>query len=133
MKIVINGGYGGFGLSDKAILKLYERKCPVVEATDPKEYYGGAEDWEEDFKRDQDNEKSIFGIIVAFDGKIVRLDREEAHRGHPDLIAVVEELGKEASGKYAKLKIVEIPDDVEWEIDEYDGWESVHEKHRKWE
>lgn len=37
-----------------------------------------------------------------------------------------------ASGGFASLKIVEIPDDVEWEICEYDGLEWVAEKHRKW-
>ena len=30
------------------------------------------------------------------------------------------------------LGIVEIPDGVEWEIEEYDGDEWVSEKHRKW-
>ena len=29
-------------------------------------------------------------------------------------------------------KIIEIPDDIEWEIDNYDGIESIHEKHRSW-
>ena len=49
------------------------------------------------------------------------------------LVQAVEELGKKASGKYSSLKIVEIPDDVEWEIEEYDGSEWVSEKHRTWE
>ena len=26
----------------------------------------------------------------------------------------------------------EIPDDVEWEIDDYDGIETIHEVHRSW-
>lgn len=37
-----------------------------------------------------------------------------------------------ADGKCAELKIIEIPDDIEWEIEEYDGWEHVAEKHRVW-
>lgn len=45
----------------------------------------------------------------------------------------METLGDAASGKQSKLKIVEIPDDVEWEIAEYDGRESIEEKHRSWE
>jgi hypothetical protein len=48
------------------------------------------------------------------------------------LILVVEELGDAANGVCADLKIVEIPDDVEWQIDEYDGNEWVAEKHRTW-
>lgn len=53
-------------------------------------------------------------------------------RTDPDLIAVVEELGPAASGSCAKLKIVEIPDGINWKIDEYDGYESVEEVHRSW-
>ena len=49
------------------------------------------------------------------------------------LVQVVEELGKEANDSSATLHIVEIPDDVEWEIKEYDGSEWVAEKHRTWE
>jgi hypothetical protein len=48
------------------------------------------------------------------------------------LIQVVEELGEKASGRFADLKVVEIPDDVEWQIDEYDGLEWVSERHRTW-
>jgi hypothetical protein len=59
-----------------------------------------------------------------YDGNLERTD--------PILIQVVEELGKDADGPCAELEIVEIPDDVEWEIDEYDGYESIHEKHRSW-
>ena len=48
------------------------------------------------------------------------------------LIRVVEELGDAANGFAADLKIVDIPDDVDWEIEEYDGNEWVAEKHRTW-
>ena len=53
-------------------------------------------------------------------------------RTNPRLIAVVEKLGPLASGLLAKLVVVEIPDGVEWEIDNYDGMERVEEKHRSW-
>ena len=42
-------------------------------------------------------------------------------RNDPILIRVVEELGEMAGGVCSKLVIVEIPDDVEWTIEEYDG------------
>jgi hypothetical protein len=53
-------------------------------------------------------------------------------RGDRDLIAVIEEFGERANGFGANIAIVEIPDDVEWEISEYDGIEHVAEKHRRW-
>ncbi len=39
---------------------------------------------------------------------------------------------KRASSRFAELGIVEVPDDAVWEIDEYDGIESIHEQHRSW-
>jgi hypothetical protein len=58
-------------------------------------------------------------------------DRNVA-RDDPYLIKVVKELGTAASGSHAKLKIVEIPGDVEWHISDYDGAEHVAENHRTW-
>ena len=46
-------------------------------------------------------------------------------RTNPKLVRVVEALGDDASGELADLRVVEIPDDVEWEIDDYDGYEEV--------
>lgn len=53
-------------------------------------------------------------------------------RTNPDLIKCIEALGEKASGSCAKLKIVEIPDDVIWKIEEYDGIEWISEVHRTW-
>ena len=54
-------------------------------------------------------------------------------RSNPALVKCVETLGNKASGELSSLKVVEIPDDVEWEIDEYDGVEWATEKHRNCE
>lgn len=60
-------------------------------------------------------------------------DNYLAYRRHPKLIAAIEKVGeKEASGQLAEVRIVDIPDGIEWEIYEYDGIETVHEKHRSW-
>lgn len=48
------------------------------------------------------------------------------------LVQVVEEMGAMANGAFAKLKIVDIPDDVKWQIEEYDGNEWIAESHRTW-
>jgi hypothetical protein len=44
----------------------------------------------------------------------------------------VETLGEKANGSFAELKIVEVPDYIDWVINEYDGLESVEEKHQSW-
>jgi len=53
-------------------------------------------------------------------------------RTDPILVQVVEELKEEANDSCSKLKVIDIPDNIEYEIDEYDGLETIHEKHRKW-
>ena len=59
-------------------------------------------------------------------------DSFAVYRDDEALIKVVESLGELANSPYSSLKIVEIPDDVEWDIQEYDGVEWVAEKHRVW-
>ena len=55
------------------------------------------------------------------------IPRDDAH-----LIAVVELMGEAAGGGCSELKIVDVPDDVNWCIEEYDGKEWVAERHRTW-
>jgi hypothetical protein len=109
-KIVVNACYGGFGLSDKALLRLEELGWPKrFRLNERKDHYPHDEYWSD-----------------AFD------DAYHIRRDNHLLIQVVEDMGEEANGPYAKLEIVEIPDDVEWQIDEYDGIEWVAECHRRW-
>jgi len=51
-------------------------------------------------------------------------------RDCPILVEMVEK--GDADGAFSDLKIVEIPDDVNWYIEEYDGLEHVAERHRTW-
>lgn len=54
-----------------------------------------------------------------------RLYYASQDRTNPLMIQAIEELGEAANGQYAKIKIVEIPDKVQYEISEYDGIESI--------
>ena len=139
MKIVIHETHGGFGLSDAAVLRYCELKgmpCWVEERSfgntfwlvPPEEYEQYRVDLEQNFynlpidQRKEVNRKYNENTVYARD----------IPRDDPTLIQVLEELGVTANGEFAKLRIVEIPEDVEWEIEEYDGLEWVAEKHRKW-
>ena len=53
-------------------------------------------------------------------------------RDDPYLVKIVKELGMIANGAHANLKIIEIPGDVDWIVQEYDGAEWIAEKHRTW-
>ena len=68
------------------------------------------------------NERS--GTVFTNDIQIKRND--------PILVEIVEQLGEAANTRFSELQVVEIPDDVEWEIEEYDGNEWIAEKHRTW-
>tara|TARA_B100000949_G_C14093015_1_gene370810 strand:- start:334 stop:609 length:276 start_codon:yes stop_codon:yes gene_type:complete len=53
-------------------------------------------------------------------------------RTDPILVVMVEEDSGLYSGSHASLTVVEIPDDVDWGISDYDGREHIAEKHRVW-
>lgn len=118
MKIVINRCFGGFGLSDDAV-ELYARlKCIDLGPRNCSDF--GGTYWYINNVETEENYFSSFTII------------EQTTRADTTLVQVVEELGTAANGRFAELKVVEIPDGVEWEIDEYDGMEHVAEQHRTW-
>lgn len=110
-KIVINACYGGFGLSHEAMMRYAEIK-------------GINLIWKQDRSL-----KYYYKDSVSKDNYF---DDHDISRDDPALVQVVEELQHDADGYAANLKIVEIPDDVEWHIAEYDGSEHVAENHRKW-
>jgi len=154
MKIVINSCFGGFSLSPlatKRLAKLNGRKCyffvmskdklePVkLEEADkafvwyaydipnPNKVLLSAENWHE---MSFEERKAANDAADAADKH--NINSRTIDRNDPKLIQVIEELGVKANGKYAKLTIVEIPDDVEWTIEEYNGNEHVAEVHRVW-
>ena len=53
-------------------------------------------------------------------------------RDCPVLVSMVEEQGTAINGTYSDLKVVEIPDGINWYVDEYDGMENIAERHRTW-
>lgn len=120
MKIAINKCFGGFGLSDAVHKKLIELGVPHYKNWDeiPKN--------DEPYVVDSDSPSNTFGSYYSN-------FRADDKRTHPLLIQAIESVGiDKASGGLAKIKIVEIPDDIEYQIDDYDGVESIHEIHRSW-
>jgi hypothetical protein len=63
----------------------------------------------------------------------IESDDHMAYRQDPRLINAIERLGEDAaSGNMARVRVVEIPDDVQWAIHDYDGEETIRERHRCW-
>lgn len=135
MKIIINKCYGGFSFSPEALEEwaktqglqtyryTYNYKYKLLERN-PKGDVVSTKDF---------GDKCSFAKCSTKDTKSALLDcRAEDLRTDSDMIAIVERLGNAANGMCAELKIVEIPDDVQYEINDYDGMETIHEAHRSW-
>ena len=114
MKIVINDCHGGFGLSDKAKEHYAKIKGIDIEGRKAKA----------PFFNDQ--------IDYFYAGTDKMFTDHSLERNDPALIQTVEELVNDANDWGSELKIVDIPEDVKWQIEEYDGLEHVAEQHRTW-
>lgn len=105
MKIIINRCFGGFSLSLKARDLLAERgfKSAIKH------------------KKVDGNQFNFFSHRSELDPNLSEIQ----FRSHPEVIRVVEELGKEADGECAKLKIVEFDLEDFVDIEDFDGKEKV--------
>ena len=114
MKVVINSSYGGFYLSLEAhILYAKLKGYNVITLGDGTS---------QTFYKNEEGDENI-------------IDDWNIDRTDSTLVQVVETLGEKAGqGKYIKLKVVEIPDDVKWHINrsETNGGEYIAEEHRTW-
>ena len=137
MKVVINRCWGGFGVSkacaehmaanghEKAREELlkWEQRNSWVQA------FKDSGVWHEDCPQNSRGMLEIYakyGAAAKWCGYFID-DRTDLR-----LIQAIEELGEAADGEHARLKIVEIPDGTDYEIDECDGQEAVHERHNSW-
>jgi hypothetical protein len=142
MKIVINKCFGGFGLSHAAVMRyaelsgfalypyfghitrqVYGDKARFDNPDTPPPSYSRVP--VDVLPKNADGDPVLPDGAFFYDGDIERAD--------PNLVKVVEEMGAGhgtgASGQYASLKVVEIPDGTDYEIEEYDGLERIAEKH----
>jgi len=144
MKIVINKCYGGFSISVEAakmMAKLGDKQAEL-ELNDWYKEQGWLDFfkkngvWPKDCpqnqipyleisaKHDIQAEFHGYGYVDGFDNGYSRTS--------DSLIKAVEKLGKRANGVFSSLQVVEIPDGIDYYIDNYDGMESIHENHRSW-
>lgn len=152
MKIVINTCYGGFGLSPEAeqeYARLKNLKLYYYKQTSSKYDLNKPKSKRKDVFKRVDNATTgttedafvLYTFTKDYGPQVEKLPMDEntyfasydIPRDDPCLIQVVETMGvSKASGRYAELKIVEIPDKIEWRIEEYDGIEHVAQAHQTW-
>jgi hypothetical protein len=142
-EIVINKCHGGFSLSVDAVQRYLEIKgIPVWSEFDEKykslgivTYWlvppdgvrvsGQPDNWHSMSIQERQDHNAKYDEQVFNAGAVARDD--------PVLVQVVKELGSRANGRHANLKVIDVPGDVNWRIEEYDGAEWVAEVHRTWE
>lgn len=112
--VVINSAHGGFGLSHDAELAWLERTGTPYTLV----------------PRDDRHSNERWGPHVMVN--LQHWSSRDIKRDDPTLVALVQELGKASWGDHARLKIVRVPADADWIIEDYDGWEWVAERHRTW-
>ena len=97
MKIVLNRGHGGFGLSLDAAKWLAAR-----------------------------GQKNALEFIAGGDqGTLSSILDEAIDRSDPLLVECVETLGEAANDNYAQLEVKVIPDGHPWKIRDHEGMETV--------
>jgi hypothetical protein len=152
MKIAINICHGGFGLSPLGLERLAQlqgKECYFFKQ-DLSQYSARGRATYNPVPKDEIRNLLFFAFsvpnpteVLPETPKVGPYDKFKSvweeiviecpdNRSDPLLIQVIEELADKASGPCSSLKIVEVPDDIKWEIQEYDGKEWVAEAHRTW-
>ena len=135
MNVVINKCFGGFSISKEC--------AEYMEKLGSKQAKAELDEWRKNkklvdyflkhgkFPKGTKGNTSFLEIDAKYH-KDPTFHGAEYNRTDKLLIKAVEELGDKANGSCAKLKVVEIPDGVEYTIEEYDGLEHIAENHRTW-
>ena len=140
-KIVINPNLGGFALSHAAVMRYAELAgillYPYI-IDSYRKIYKDVFKTEVMIEDIGEIEKSVsISCSYSLNDPESEEDREnfydfDIERNDPALVQVVKEMANDAHRYSDELKIIKIPDGVEWEIQECDGNEWIAEKHRTW-
>jgi len=129
IRVVINNCHGGFGISPLAFEELIKKGWTTTEFNEE----GYAKDKEADIIKDSRGHINKYNKDFGYCCYFNKWDYSSPElRTNKDLIEIIEKLGEKANSSCSKLKIIEIPDNVDWRIAEYDGLEWVCESHCSW-
>jgi hypothetical protein len=142
MKIVINACFGGFTMSEEAIT-LYKSyihsKDPDLKLTEKFFECSGSKDLANISRRFLKEEAIQQSKAKTSEPKAEQVKHKNdvendlgvnIPRYDPCLVRVIEELGPKASVSHSCLTVVEIEDDIDWIIQEYDGYEWIAHNHK---
>lgn len=139
MKIILNGCYGGFGLSYEAMFLYWYARCRDLYFYRDISVYDGYSKIHKyerislsDIQRSRNTWAGFIYCTTEDQGEYLDhfpediVNDRDIDRTDPILISIVETIGSDAaSGRFASLYIEEIPNGTLYKIDEYDGIESL--------
>ena len=149
MKVIINKGLGNFTLSNEALLLLIKLKPEAVDKTPLKDsylFYDSTEEYKtisfkegffEYIPQFGNDSRSDDGVLIkdniVYTFNTISLNTQK-YRSDPVIISIIEELKEKANPHGGELKIIEIPEGVDFYIDSDDTFdtETVVERHRRW-
>jgi hypothetical protein len=142
-RVVINNCHGGFGLSHEAIILYHELQGKPLWTVYNEGTFNTLIPWRYFTLPEDQRVEPLEGEAWHAASTQERIAHNQAwdrqtftdrdvERDDPYLVKVVQQLGSKANGRHSDLKVVEIPADVDWIIEEYDGAEWIAEKHRTW-
>jgi hypothetical protein len=138
-KVVVNRCFGGFSLSDAGV-RLYAKLKGLTLYPEKDDKFSFTTYWTvppEERQAEPAQEEWLAWTMERRQEhmrveKSQEVNDRDIPRDDPALVETVETLGDEANGMCADLRVVAIPADVEWQIEEYDGREHIAEAHRTW-
>ena len=135
MQIVLNGCFGGFGISNLALYELIKRGSQTILTKSIFEYTGEYHTLDEFFKHYKSSYRNDavidIGEYKAYkyseglykDDQVFYFNDIPSNRTDNILIEVIKELGEQSWGLYAELYVISCPNN--FEISNYDGMESI--------
>ena len=126
MKVVVNRCFGGFSPSAELFEYLINKKGWKLTTFNEKGNYTDPKADIVEAKRDDKFSSIMPRYFFVHDRS------DEELRSNKDLVEAVEKLGDRANTSVSNLEVVEIPDGIDFVIEEYDGNEHIAEVHRTW-
>jgi len=124
-RVVYNSCFGGFGVKNDVVRWVRENRSRLEEEYDDTEVEQLAErtlpgEMYPDGSGPRDERSDYIGDLY--------IDRDNELLAH--IVSGQSEYTGRVNGRHSSLYVAEVPDDVKWTIDRYDGRERVEEKSR---
>lgn len=124
-RVVYNNCFGGFGLREEVVEWVRENEDELLEQYDKSDVTELADStlsgemFPDGSGPKKDYHKTVADFYISRDNELLA-----------DIVSVEIRTVQKIGGQHSDLRVAEVPDGVNWTIDEYDGKERVEEVSR---